>query len=57
MVSWSESTLVDATSWSASVLMVNLSSEVVVLPSLSYYCVCISGSPDRSTHDGELHLV
>ena len=22
-----------------------------------YYCVCIYGSPDRSTHDGELHLV
>ena len=22
-----------------------------------YYFVCISGSPDRSTHDGEQHLV
>ena len=21
-----------------------------------YYFVCVSGSPDRSTHDGELHF-
>ena len=28
-----------------------------VLFSPYYYFVCVSGSPDRSTHDGELHLI